>query len=57
VRNARTNEQGDRYGRHFSEDIARIRTLPPADRRAVDNRRGEPVPTVKPAQRAASRKP
>lgn len=57
MRNARTNEQGDRYGRHFSEDIARIRSLPPADRRAVDNRRGAPVPTVKPGQRAANPRP
>jgi len=30
---------GDQYGRHFSEEAERIRKLPPADRRAVDNRR------------------
>jgi hypothetical protein len=53
ARNA-MNEESDRYGRHFNEDIAHIRALPPADRRAIDNRR-HVAPPVTNAPREGAR--
>jgi hypothetical protein len=47
------NEQSNRYGRHFNEEVARIRALPPADRRAVDNRRDASTSPAQPTRRVA----